>query len=125
MVDGAFCLVSLLLGLAGALVSGNAGDLLTPRVLLVVVGFLVTGIGCLAVGQRILHRSRPALWAGLEFAALIAVALLVFLATYPWTTDEGGGAGYVLLGGVMTLGLNSFIVFHTTRALRDGHWAGR
>jgi hypothetical protein len=65
MVDGAYGLMAFPLGLLGE-IGGYAKDLLTPKGLLVIVGFPAIGIACLAVGQQVLHgprceapRSRP------------------------------------------------------------------
>lgn len=119
LIDGSYCLLGLPLGLVGAFVTGHGRGLLTPRGLLVVVGFPAVGIACLTVGQHILRGSRRALWPGLGLAALFVVVVLVFLTSYPWSTDEGDGAAYAFLGGATLLGLNGFILLSAMLALRS------
>jgi hypothetical protein len=109
MVVGGYALMGLPLGLLGAILAGQARDLLTPRGLLI-LAFPAVGIACLAVGQHVLRGSRRALWAGLGLAVLLVVAGLAFLASYPWTTDTGDGAAYAFLGGITWLGMNGFIL---------------
>ncbi len=120
MVDGAYALMGLPLGLLGGILGGHARDLLTPRGLLVLVGFPAIGIACLAVGQHVLHGSRRALWAGLGLAVLHVVAGLALLASV-LTTDSGDGAAYAFFGGIMFIGMNGFIVLSAMLALRDSH----
>jgi hypothetical protein len=58
MVVGGYGLMGLPLGLLGAIVAGQARDLLTPRGLLI-LAFPAVGIACLAVGQHVLRGSPP------------------------------------------------------------------
>lgn len=43
---------------------------------------------------------------------------LVLLASLFWSSGEGDGAGYTLLGGIAFLGLDGFTLHHIARAMR-------
>jgi hypothetical protein len=118
VIDGGSFLPILAFTLLIDVMSGEARDLVTPRGSLGTVGILATGIASLIVGLRILRGSRRALWAGIGLAALYVVAFLALLATIPWTANPGHGAVYVLMSALPYLGINGFILFHATLALR-------